>query len=190
MLSRITRRIRACALLTPTFPVEIGEKITVAEILEFAQLGGNLIGMFDSKSNSLAVEVASEMGADVDDVATYAIDPVFHQKGNEDKTLLVVDSVSAPEPILGSLPAKSAVLFRGIAQKLQPNATLIWPVLSASEHAYSDVPNDTTPSGKILVAGKETVLISATQALNNARAVFIGSLEMVKDKYVYSVLNL
>ena len=66
-----------------------------------------------------------------------------------------------------------------------PENPLVLSVLHASSTAYSyqpDVPIDDYP----LAIGTNTLLVAALQARNNARVVFVGSLDFFSDEFFTS----
>ena len=62
---------------------------------------------------------------------------------------------------------------------------LIIDVLHASSSAYSHSPQDAVEDYPLAV-GRNTLLIAALQARNNARVVFSGSLDLFSDAYFQS----
>lgn len=99
-----------------------------------------------------------------------------------DHTLIVATDVLDSPLITGHVSAP--VLFRGIPQSLEPENSLIFPILRASSTAYGYSPDERVDQPH--VAGKHTVLISALQARNNARVVFAGSLDLFSDSFYTS----
>lgn len=66
-----------------------------------------------------------------------------------------------------------------------PDNPLVLPLLHASSYAYSyqtDVAIDDYP----LAVGTNTLLVAALQARNNARVVFVGSIDFFSDEFFSS----
>ena len=69
-----------------------------------------------------------------------------------------------------------------------PDNPLVLSVLHASSTSYSyqaDLPVDDYP----LAVGTNTLLIAALQARNNARVVFVGSLDFFSDEFFASAVQ-
>lgn len=69
----------------------------------------------------------------------------------------------------------------GIGHAATEGTRLLTKVLTASETAYSANPGDKIEEYP-QSAGKDTLLVTALQARNNARVVFSGSLDLFSDK--------
>lgn len=66
--------------------------------------------------------------------------------------------------------------------ELNKNNNLVAPILSASQTAYSGIPNSIVNSMPF-VLGKDMALISALEAKNNARVLISGSLKFFSDEF-------
>jgi len=99
-----------------------------------------------------------------------------------DHTLIVADDI-INKPIIASVAAP--ILFRGVDQVLEEKNSLILPIVRAATTAYAYSPDDPVVD-EPHSTGKQTVLISALQARNNARVLVSGSLEFFSDKFFTS----
>ena len=82
----------------------------------------------------------------------------------------------------GQPAASDKYLFRGIGMTADAENPLVLSVLSASSTAYSFNPDEKIEEFPHAV-GKNTLLVSALQARNNARVVFVGSLDFFSDEF-------
>ena len=77
------------------------------------------------------------------------------------------------------------MLFEGVGMVADPDNPLVLNVLHASSTAYSFDPNEEVSQYPHAI-GKNTLLIAAIQARNNARVVFFGSLDFFSDDFFTS----
>lgn len=102
-----------------------------------------------------------------------------------DHTTVVIDTkyLTKAKLIAGDRAAINPVLYRGVALIAGDNNKLKLDVLNAPTTAYSFAP------GKVVneypgAVGRNTILVGALQARNNARVVFSGSIEMFSDEFI------
>lgn len=81
-----------------------------------------------------------------------------------------------------NLNGKCVLFFRMVAD---PENPLVLPLLHASSTAYSYQP-DAAIDDYPLAIGTNTLLIAALQARNNARVVFVGSIDFFSDEFFAS----
>ena len=104
-------------------------------------------------------------------------------------TVIPVDAPAAYDIISPNLPP---VWFSGVPQALGNNPMLV-PLLKAPAHAFaSDADSDSgadalveaaEKSGEGLWAGSSVSLVTGFQALTNARATWLGGVEMFSDEF-------
>src|SRR5207245_1341551 len=125
-------------------------------------------------------------------------------------TLTVVDPANLLDahPIVGDKKAIDSILYRGIGMISDQNNPLVLDILMASSTAYSYNPDKKITEVRakrsllysiLLISliflqyphavGKNTLLISALQARNNARVIFTGSLDMFSDAFFKSPVD-
>jgi len=97
-------------------------------------------------------------------------------------TLIAIDqeNILKSSVVLGAGP-KAPILYRGIGHAVTEGSRLLSKVLIGAETTYSADPRERVreyPQS----AGKDTLLVTAIQARNNARVVFSGSLELFSNK--------
>jgi oligosaccharyltransferase complex subunit beta len=131
-------------------------------------------------------DVASDCNIEFDEEGTYVIDHFnFDSSDHGQHTLLVIDPENiVPASIIFEKPIEAPILFEGIGQDIEEDSALLFSVLSATSTSYSHLPERKIED--LQVAGKKTSLVTALQARNNARVVFVGSLELFSDKFFNS----
>ncbi|XP_055948311.1 dolichyl-diphosphooligosaccharide--protein glycosyltransferase 48 kDa subunit-like [Argiope bruennichi] len=166
---------------------EFGGTLNVRAITEFIDAGGNVLIGASSNVGDLIRELANECGFEIDEENTFVIDHLNYDIEDEGKhTLIVADPenlINAPT-VIGSKNI-APLLFRGVGIISDQQNSLILEVLSASSTAYSYNP-DVKVNEYPHAVGKNTLLISALQARNNARVVFSGSLDFFSDHFFQS----
>lgn len=156
---------------------EFGGSLSVEAFTEFIDGGGNLLVAGSSFSSDLLRELASECGFELDEEGTSVIDHLNYDVNDAEKhTLIVADpsNLVDSEVIVGK-KGVAPLLYQGTGLVVDPANPLVLSVLSADSTAYSYNPDKPIKEYPHAV-GKNTVLIAALQARNNARVVFSGSL--------------
>ncbi|KAL3206910.1 hypothetical protein MRX96_039861 [Rhipicephalus microplus] len=161
---------------------EFGGTINVQALTEFVDDGGNILAAASSSVGDVIRELANECGFEIDEEGSYVIDHLNYDVSDEGKhTTIVADPenlLDAPT-VIGSKNIPP-LLFKGAGR-----TPLVLEVLTASSTAYSSNPDNKITEYPHAV-GKNTLLISALQARNNARVVFSGSMDFFSDKYFSS----
>jgi oligosaccharyltransferase complex subunit beta len=160
---------------------EFGGKVEAQTILDFIDDGHNVIVAADPEVSELVRDVASGCGVDFSDENSFVIDHFNFDASDDGKhTLLVANAATdAAKVIAGSV---SPLVFRGIGHTLEEDSELLFPLVQAADTAYSANP-DAALTEYPHSTGKTTTLVSAMQARNNARVVFVGSVEFFSDKF-------
>jgi len=166
---------------------EFGGNLNVQAITEFIDAGGNVLVGASSNVGDLIRELANECGFEIDEEASAVIDHLnFDIEDDGKHSLIVADPknlIDAPT-VVGSKNI-SPVLFKGVGIISDQENPLILEVLSASSSAYCYNPDNKITEYPHAV-GKNTLLISALQARNNARVLFSGSLDFFSDHFFQS----
>nr|CAG4643929.1 EOG090X05EE [Lepidurus arcticus] len=166
---------------------EFGGLVSVEAITKFVDAGGNVLVAASSSAGDVLRELATECGFEVDEEGAAVIDHLNYDVQDQGKhTLIVADPANLikASTIVGSRKI-APILFKGtglIADKQNP---LVLEILTASGTAYSYKPDQAIDEYPHAV-GKDTLLIAALQARNNARVVFTGSLEFFSDEFFNS----
>jgi len=169
---------------------EFGGNINVETITQFLDNGGNILVAASSSSGDILQEIASECGFELDQEGSAVIDHLNYDVKDEGKhTLLVADPANLikASTIIGSEQI-GPLLFRGngiIADRENP---LVLEVLTADSSAYAYNPDDEITEYPHVV-GRNTLLIAALQARNNARVLFSGSLDFFSDEFFNSPIR-
>lgn len=158
-------------------------------ITEFIDNGGNVLVAGSSQSGDVLRELASECGFEVDEEGAYVIDHLnYDTTDNGQHTTIVVPSENLIDsPVIVGRKG-NPLLFRGTGLLADPENPLVLPLLSADSSAYSYLPEAPIKEYPHAV-GKNTVLIAALQARNNARVVFSGSIDFFSDEFFTSSVN-
>jgi len=85
-------------------------------------------------------------------------------------------------PMIVGNKVDAPILFRGVGMVSDPDNPLVLSLLRASSTAYSYNPLEKIDEFPMAV-GSSTLLVAALQARNNARVVFVGSLEFFSDQF-------
>jgi len=158
--------------------------ITSDEVLEFVDSGRNVIIAADSDISDFIREVASECNVEFDQEGTHVIDHVNYDSSDYhgQHTLLAADNFANAPAIFKNINAP--VLFRGVAQDIEEDSDLLFPLLTGASTSYSHHSSNSVKD--LHVAGSKLVLVSALQARNNARVIFSGSLDLFSNKFFSS----
>ncbi|CAG5129062.1 unnamed protein product [Candidula unifasciata] len=163
---------------------EFGGSIDVAAITSFIDGGGNVLIAASSNIGDPVRELATECGVEFDEEGTAVIDHLNYDVADEGKhTLIVADTENLLKaPLIVGDKINSPLLFRGVGMVSDPENPLVLNVLHASSTAYSYKPDEKIDEFPLAV-GSSTLLIAALQARNNARVVFVGSLDFFSDQF-------
>ncbi|KAL5013140.1 hypothetical protein ScPMuIL_007410 [Solemya velum] len=169
---------------------EFGGSIDVPAITNFIDGGGNVLVAATSSIGDPIRELAAECGVEFDEAKTSVIDHLNYDVSDEGKhTTIVADPKNLLEaPMIVGEKNTKPFLFKGVGMVADPDNPLVLSVLHAASTAYSfdpDLPIDDYPHA----VGKNTLLAAALQARNNARVVFVGSLEFFSDEFFTSPIQ-
>lgn len=163
---------------------EFGGTLNAEGMTEFIDAGGNLLVTGSSNTGEVLREIASECGFEVDEEGSYVIDHLNFDAARDagHHTMVVADAANLvkSDKITGGV--KAPLLFQGAGLLADTTNPLVVDVLTGSSSAYSHNPEEPVRDYPHVV-GKNTVLIAALQARNNARVVFSGSLEFFSDEF-------
>ncbi|KAG5316833.1 OST48 glycosyltransferase, partial [Acromyrmex insinuator] len=162
---------------------EFGGALSVDAITEFIDNGGNVLLAGSSHSGDALHELASECGLEVDEEGSTVIDHMNYDASDSGQhTTIVADPANLIDaPIIVGSKNIPPLLYQGTGLIADTDNPLILRLLSASTSAYTyypDQPIKEYPHG----VGKNTLLIAALQARNNARVLFSGSLFFFSDE--------
>jgi oligosaccharyltransferase complex subunit beta len=157
--------------------------MSVDAITDFIDGGGNVLVAASSFSGDALRDLASECGFEIDEEGASVIDHMnyditdsgYHTKIVADPSNLIDASV-----ITGSKNVPP-LLYQGTGLIADLDNPLVLKLLTASSSAYSYNPEKPVKEYPHAV-GKNTLLVAALQARNNARVLFSGSLYFFSDE--------
>eukprot|EP00903_Cladosiphon_okamuranus_P011802 g11090.t1 len=171
-----------------------GKGVTVADVMEFIEDGGNVLVAGGDGMGTLSRSVGALCGVDFDPEGSRVVDH-FSAVDAEELGELGGRGVFANTAVKGEVAAKNslylgsynaakdgAVVFSGVGHAVDDENYLATRVLTASATAYSADPAKSI--GKFPEnAGRDTLLVSAVQARTNARILFTGSYSMFSNRF-------
>mmetsp|Transcript_2967 Transcript_2967/g.5627 ORF Transcript_2967/g.5627 Transcript_2967/m.5627 type:complete len:432 (+) Transcript_2967:3-1298(+) len=166
---------------------DFGGDFDVDHILNFIEDGRNALVIVDEKPTETNREVANECGVDFDEDSTAVVDHVSHDSTSEDGSHSKIIAKLSPvsKKFVGDIDAP--IVYRGLGHVVNEDSPLVFGLLTASATAYSHA------GGKVKdfpqSAGTDTLLVSAVQARNNARLVFVGSKELFSNEFFNSPIQ-
>lgn len=163
--------------------VEDVGKLTPDTITKFIENGGNLLLAGGKEIHEPVRTMAEQCGVDFDEEDSEVIDH-FNHAGDDHSMVKTANFFKSPL-VVGRLAGEvesRPVLFRGIGQSVDPDNTLALTILTASDTAYSAVPDEAI-KGAPQNTGRDVVLVTGIQARNNARVTVVGSVDMFSDAF-------
>ncbi|KAG9297535.1 hypothetical protein G9A89_001475 [Geosiphon pyriformis] len=161
-------------------------KLNSAALINFVNKGGNILLTASPNLSETIRDFAREFDIEFDDKGTSVIDHFnFDVSDNGTHTLLVLNNegLTKNPVILSKATVEGApILYRGVGHKFgtTPLLTKIAWVASNSAYSYETKAEQVVDQDPFLV-GHDITLVSALQALNNARVTFVGSIELFQD---------
>lgn len=162
---------------------EFGGALSVETITDFIDGGGNVLVAGSSQSGDALHELASECGFEIDEEGSAVIDHLnYDVSDNGYHTKIIADPANLIDaPVIVGSKNVNPLLYQGTGLIADVENPLILRLLTASSSAYSYNLNNPIKEYPHAV-GKNTLLIAALQARNNARVVFSGSLYFFSDE--------
>ncbi|KAK0178673.1 hypothetical protein PV327_007543 [Microctonus hyperodae] len=162
---------------------EFGGALNVDSITEFIDGGGNVLVAGSSNSGDALRELASECGFEIDEEGATVIDHLNYDiNDGGHHTTIVADSENLINaPVIVGDKNVPPLLYRGTGLIADVDNPLVLRLLTASSSAYSYNPDHPVKEYPHAV-GRNTLLIAALQARNNARVLFSGSLYFFSDE--------
>lgn len=156
---------------------EFGGALSVEAVTDFIDGGGNVLVAGSSQSGDALHELASESGFEIDEEGSAVIDHLnYDVSDNGYHTKIVAEPSNLIDaPVIVGGKDVPPLLYKGTGLIADTENPLILHLLTASSSAYSYNPQNPIKEYPHAV-GKNTLLIAALQARNNARVVFSGSL--------------
>lgn len=161
---------------------KFGGSINVASILDFIDAGHNVLIAGGSEISDTLRTLAADCGLEVDEKQSAVYDHFNHDPEDELHTTITSRNI-LPIPTVVGRDTGKPILFRGVAVAVPSDTELAFPVLSASETAYSHDPKKAFPDPSTVPFGDKITLVAALQARNNARVVVSGSVDLFSNKF-------
>ncbi|PWA02040.1 hypothetical protein BB558_001852 [Smittium angustum] len=175
------------------FVVEYGAFLNKDIIVDFVKAGGNLVFAFDENISAVNRRIATEFGIKFQPKNSVLVDHTNYLQGdsqnNSDRSTIIAKNISENKYILSrDQNTKTEIYYKGIGHTISRESQLITPILKNSITACSvkvgDNENIKEKSSSDVLEGANLNLISVFQAKNNARVAFLGSTEMISDKFL------
>ncbi|KAI3635749.1 hypothetical protein MIR68_006387 [Amoeboaphelidium protococcarum] len=168
-------------------------KFSASDVIAFVGQGGNVLLTASSTSGSAVRKLALEFGFELDPSGTLlagASDKVVDKSldaeygsGSGNMTVIKVD-VDSELPFLTKSGGSGQVLFHGIGHRLVEHNNLVFPGLKVDSNSVDIIDSKTGTKKKTTGDDKDNVLVGLSQARNNARVLFTGSMAMFSDKFM------
>jgi len=154
--------------------------------VKFIDEGHNVLVAGGPNVSEPTRELANECGVDFDEDQSLVIDHASYDvsDANGPHTLIVTSNWVQSSVLLGKGPS-GPILFRGIGHAAAEGSRLLTKVLTGNPTTYSHNPRQRVEQYP-QSAGADTLLVTAVQTRNNARAVLSGSLELFSNKFFLS----
>ncbi|XP_004535090.1 dolichyl-diphosphooligosaccharide--protein glycosyltransferase 48 kDa subunit [Ceratitis capitata] len=170
---------------------EFGGELNVEKLTEFVDDGGNVLVAASDQSGDALREFASECGFEVDEEGATVIDHLNYDASDAGDHTTILTSASNLINAATIVGAKKTapLIYRGTGLLADKDNPLVLHLLTAESTAYSYKP-DLIVKEYPHAVGRNTLLIAAIQARNNARVVFSGSLHFFSDEaFTASIQN-
>lgn len=160
-------------------------------VVGFVAEGGNVLVAASPELGSTLRELSREFDVEYDNRYTTVYDHFNYDQdlGKDQHDTIAVNTGTHLSPVDAIVPLKDIpgpILFRGIAHSINPANSLLTKVLWAPQESYSwETQNGENESANQdpSISGKDISLVSVMQARNNARIAFLGSTDMLTDRY-------
>eukprot|EP00638_Chattonella_subsalsa_P005280 CAMPEP_0117754286 /NCGR_PEP_ID=MMETSP0947-20121206/12742_1 /TAXON_ID=44440 /ORGANISM="Chattonella subsalsa, Strain CCMP2191" /LENGTH=434 /DNA_ID=CAMNT_0005573353 /DNA_START=212 /DNA_END=1516 /DNA_ORIENTATION=- len=165
--------------------------LTRDHLMDYVDRGVNLVVMADIKVSEAIRSLAAMSGIDYDTSGSQVVDHFQYEDnlgGSEPHTVIHATGLLENTRVLGpDVKNMAPVLYRGIGHAVDDDNILAVKVLTGGPSAYSAVLDqeiETYPEN----VGKDTLLVTAMQARNNARLTFTGSMHVCSNRYFLATL--
>ncbi|GAA5923397.1 hypothetical protein JCM3775_007527 [Rhodotorula graminis] len=148
------------------------------------QGGTNLVLVAPADAPELWRDFAREFEVDLGDRGQHVVDHLAFDKLGDDgsHSLLSLAPANSPSPFVSAATRRGPnVLYRGAGHTVGRHP-LLTPILRAGPTAFLADASSSAASSDARSAGSSLALVSAFQARNNARALFIGSADLFSDE--------
>uniref|UniRef100_A0A0N4ZMJ8 Dolichyl-diphosphooligosaccharide--protein glycosyltransferase 48 kDa subunit n=1 Tax=Parastrongyloides trichosuri TaxID=131310 RepID=A0A0N4ZMJ8_PARTI len=164
---------------------KFGGAINSEQINKFVDNGGNILVTGASNIGDAIREMAIEFGFEYDLSKTSVVDHFNYDQvlddGKHETIVLNKENLLKTKLIVGDIDKNGPILYKGVGLLAHRSNKLMLEIMTGYSTSYSYNPSSKT--GKPSIAGKDLILIGGVQARNNARAILIGSLDMLSNDF-------
>jgi oligosaccharyltransferase complex subunit beta len=143
----------------------------MGELVDFVNQGGNVLLAGSEKNSDAIRDFAYEFSVDF---STTNVVDYFHNVNQSQ--IITSTQIAGPDFVAKT---KNPILYHGVGHSLSGKNPLIFPILVGEDSSFS---GEKKLAGASLL-GSKLHLVSAFQALNNARVVFAGSTSLFSNEF-------
>ncbi|TMW43383.1 hypothetical protein DOY81_011536 [Sarcophaga bullata] len=151
---------------------EFGGEVSVEKLAQFVDDGGNVLVAGSEQSGDALREFASECGFEIDEEGASVIDHLHYDVSDKGDHTTILTAPNGAKPLL----------YRGTGLLADKENSLVLQLLTAESTSYKLMNPEQAIKDYPHAIGRNTLLIAALQARNNARVVFSGSLHFFSDE--------
>ncbi|CAG9460098.1 unnamed protein product [Pedinophyceae sp. YPF-701] len=177
-------------ILAPRVSSFASPDVSARGLTAFLEKGGNVFITADHGFSSPIQSITSALGVGLDEKGAIAVDHTSHnatlapstpsKKADRGPSALLATTGVYPTQALLEEPLAAPVLFRGVCSVLPAQSDTLLPALWAEDTGYS-FREGRSHARRAPVAGQLCSLATLVQARNNARAVVLGSTDMLSN---------
>lgn len=171
------------AVFLPSTKKVVGARDLVRKhnLLEFFNKGGNIVAVSSDKYS-----VPDDIRLFLNEVGIYPAPRNYVVGSHFNKNVAIDSSNGVGSPIYPEIPLLD---YKGSAALLSNNE-LVFPLVKAPKLSYCANPKDSfLSSEKLWTVGEQGFLAAAFQGLNNARGIWLGSLDLITESLVQWVFQ-
>lgn len=171
--------------------LDFGGDLNSKSIKEFVEAGHNVFIASSTKLPEPLRDIANDLGVEFDADNTNVIDhfnvAALDAEFGRFHTVVTSSQFNPATSVLGKSFSKKPVAFYGLGMSLDQDNTLLLPILTGSETSYSYNPSSSITE-EPHVKGLRTTLVAGVQTKGgkHARVTFVGSLDMLSNKFFES----
>jgi len=165
---------------------EFGGKLNVKKLLQFIDDGGNILVSANPEIGDALRKFSAECGVEIDEANSSVIDHHnFESMDEGNHNLIIVDPKYVVDIPVITGKVVQPLLYRGIGMSSSVSNALLINILSSSHTSYSHSPEKAISEYPSSV-GVNTQLVTGLQARNDARVIFVGSLDFFSNAFFSS----
>lgn len=146
--------------------------LKMGQMIDFVNLGGNILLAGSENISEALKDFSYEFSVD------FGSSPVRDYFHTVEESIFSTSKLVGSSYIVSDL--KGPIVYSGIGHAISGKNVLVQPLLVGEDSAIAA---DTKKVTEKSLIGSKVNLVSTFQALNNARVVFCGSVDMFSNKY-------